>query len=72
MIAIHAGGLAGVWLLGWDRPVNLARLALFGVIEIGRYWVLWSLGRVWSTRIIVLSGAPMVASGPYRLFKHPN
>ena len=36
-------------------------------------WVLLTLGRRWTTRIIVLPGAPLVASGPYRLSSsHPN
>ena len=31
-----------------------------------------SLGPRWITRIIVLPGAPLVASGPYRFVSHPN
>jgi methyltransferase len=47
-------------------------LAAFLVVELGRAWVLWSLGSRWTTRIIILPGAPLVAAGPYRLLKHPN
>eukprot|EP01037_Dinobryon_pediforme_P012752 gene12751-12848_t len=37
-----------------------------------RVWVLASLGRRWTTRIIILPGAPLVTAGPYRYFSHPN
>jgi methyltransferase len=37
-----------------------------------RLWVLVSLGGRWTTRIIVLPGAPLVRSGPFRLLRHPN
>ena len=35
-------------------------------------WVLATLGPRWTTRIIVLPGEPLVASGPYKYFSHPN
>jgi methyltransferase len=31
-----------------------------------------SLGRRWTTRIIVLPDAPLVRRGPYRFVNHPN
>jgi len=34
--------------------------------------VLMSLGERWTTRIIILPGAPLVRRGPYRVFPHPN
>ena len=30
------------------------------------------MGSRWTTRIIVLPGAPLVRTGPYRFFSHPN
>jgi methyltransferase len=47
-------------------------LALFFVVELGRLWVLASLGERWTTRIIVLPDAPLVRRGPYRFIDHPN
>jgi len=35
-------------------------------------WVLLTLGRRWTTRIIVLRDAPLVDRGPYRFMNHPN
>jgi len=37
-----------------------------------RVWVLATLGRYWTTRIITLPGAPLVRRGPYRWLRHPN
>ena len=31
-----------------------------------------SLGGRWTTRILVLPGAPLVQRGPYRFLSHPN
>lgn len=35
-------------------------------------WVIFSLGKFWSTRIFHISGMPLVKKGPYKYFKHPN
>ncbi len=39
---------------------------------IARVWVIATLGRRWTTRIIVLPDAPLVQDGPYRFLNHPN
>src|SRR5262245_60500451 len=65
MVALHAAWLAGLWWLGHAQPVNLAWLAVFVVLQVGRIWVIGSLGRRWTTRVVVLPGAPLIASGPY-------
>jgi len=35
-------------------------------------WVLLTLGRFWTTRIISLPDAPLIVSGPYKYARHPN
>lgn len=72
MVALHAAWLAGLWALGHDAPVSGLWLTVFIVLQLGRVWVIASLGRRWTTRILVLPGAPLVRSGPYRLMRHPN
>jgi methyltransferase len=72
MMLVHAGWLAGLWVLGYNRPVIPAYVIGFLILQIARYWVLATLGRRWTTRVIVLPGAPLVESGPYRLMRHPN
>ncbi|MGB8894545.1 MAG: isoprenylcysteine carboxylmethyltransferase family protein [Pseudolabrys sp.] len=72
MIALHASWLVGLWVLGHDQHIVRFWLAVFVLLQMGRLWVLASLGRRWTTRVIVLRGAAPVARGPYRWLKHPN
>jgi methyltransferase len=72
IVAVHAAWLAALWWLAPGRPVNLPLLALFGLVELARIWVLRTLGRRWTTRIIVVPGEQLVRRGPYRLLNHPN
>lgn len=72
IVALHAAWLGGLWLLAWDRPIQWGWLALFAVLQVLRVWVLATLGDRWTTRIIILPGALLVKSGPYRFLKHPN
>ena len=72
IVLLHGFWLAGLWLLGWDQPVNFFWLAVFLVLQVLRVWVLATLGRRWTTRIIVLPGEKLVSTGPYRWLTHPN
>ncbi len=58
IVALHAAWLLGLWLLAWDRPMRFVWFALFAVAQGLRFWVLATLGERWTTRIIVLPGAP--------------
>lgn len=78
MVALHTGLLAAclieVWVadprfiaaLGW--PMLVLVVAAQGL----RWWCIRSLGHAWNTRIVVIPGFTPVASGPYRLMRHPN
>jgi methyltransferase len=72
LIGVHVAWLAGLWKLAPDRPVDPVWLAIYLVLQLGRFWVLWTLGRRWTTRIVVLPGADLIRSGPYRWINHPN
>ena len=72
VVAVHAGWLAALWLLGPGPPLNIAPLILYILLQGLRAWTLESLGERWTTRIIVLPGEPLVRRGPYRWFDHPN
>jgi methyltransferase len=72
VVSVHAAWLISLWIWGRDQDVNLFALALFILLQGFRLWILATLGSRWTTRIIVLPGAPLVASGPYRYFAHPN
>jgi methyltransferase len=54
------------------HPLWKYLLALFLITQAGRVWVISSLGKYWNTKIIVLPDAEVVATGPYKLFRHPN
>jgi methyltransferase len=47
-------------------------LAVFGLGKAIKFWAIASLGPRWSFRVLVLPGAPLVTSGPYRWMRHPN
>jgi methyltransferase len=72
IVLLHLAWLACLWLLAPGRPISLPLLAVFGLVELGRIWVLATLGRRWTTRIIVVPGETLVARGPYRVLAHPN
>lgn len=71
IVALHAAWLAALAVLA-PGPVDLGWLAGFAVLQAGRVWVLASLGRYWTTRIVTLPAAPLVRRGPYRWVRHPN
>ena len=72
IVLVHALWLGTLWFFALRRPVDGFWLGLFVLLEIARIWVLASLGRRWTTRIIILPNAPLVRRGPYRFVSHPN
>ncbi len=70
--------LHGSWLIALatlvpsEAGINIPLLLIFATLQLARAWVLLSLGRYWTTRIITLPGAPLVRQGPYRFLRHPN
>ena len=49
-----------------------AGLALFALGKALKWWAIVSLGPSWTFRVIVVPGASLVTSGPYRFLRHPN
>ncbi len=71
--ATHLGWIAAIGLLvPPDAPVYGPLLVGYLVLQAVRYWVIGSLGRYWTHRIITLPGAPVVRRGPYAVIRHPN
>lgn len=52
----------------WTLPL----LAAAALAEGLRRWAIGTLGPRWTTRVVVLPEAPLVARGPYRWMRHPN
>ncbi len=72
IVAVHGLWLAALWWLAPGRAVVWPLIGLFLLLQAGRLWVLATLGRRWTTRIIILPGAPLVEGGPFRFLRHPN
>jgi methyltransferase len=72
-VLLHAGWLTSlvVFVPAATAP-NWLLIGLFALLQLGRIWVLTSLGRYWTTRIITLPEAPLVRTGPFRYLRHPN
>ena len=72
-IALHTAWLVSLFLLvPADSIFHPALLVVFIVLQAGRVWVVATLGRFWTTRVISLPGAPLIRKGPYRWIRHPN
>ena len=78
MVVLHSGLLAGalVEVLLADRPyvplLAWTMLALVVLAQALRWWCITTLGKRWSTRVVVVPGLPLVTGGPYRWLPHPN
>jgi methyltransferase len=72
-VILHAAWLVALAAtVAATTPPYWPLLVIFLLLQLGRIWVVASLGRRWTTRIIVLPGAPLVRRGPYRWLRHPN
>ena len=60
LFGARPGRFAVVWLILW-----------FGA-QLLRWSAMHALGERWTTRVLVIPGAPLVRTGPYRWLRHPN
>ena len=73
IVMLHAAWLFSLVLfLPAQAPINPILLVVFIALQLGRVWVLTSLGRYWTTRVITVPGRPLVKRGPFRFVRHPN
>jgi methyltransferase len=77
IVVLHAAWLLATLVEGWSREAELSPLwPLWAALFLGgqalRYWAILSLGERWTTRVMVLPGAPLVGGGPYKFLPHPN
>lgn len=69
----HLAWIAALFLMiPATAPVIWPLLGLYLLLQVARYWVIATLGRYWTHRIITLENAPIVRDGPYRYLRHPN
>lgn len=74
LVLLHAAWLGSLWVWFFAGRVEFNPIAAIGYlfVQIARVWVMASLGRYWTTRILMPREAPLIARGPYRFLKHPN
>jgi methyltransferase len=78
MVVLHVGLLVGAALEAWLAPrpflpgLGWPMLAVVIGSQALRWWCITTLGRQWNTRILVVPGAALVRTGPYRRISHPN
>ncbi len=74
IVFLHAAWLVVLWIflfLGLTQFQLWFAIAYLAVLLL-RVWAVASLGRYWTTRVIVVPDAPLVRTGPYRYMRHPN
>ncbi len=72
IVALHMGWLIVLWWKGWDAPLVWPWVVAFFVLQAARGWVLTTLGRRWTARVLVVPGETLVKRGPFRFVAHPN
>ena len=73
LVLLHAGWLGSMLMFLPAATVpNWGLIGVFAVLQLGRLWVMRTLGARWTTRIIVLPGTAGITGGPYRYCRHPN
>ena len=72
MVLLHAAWLVGLWVFAINRPLVPVFVVMFVVLQAARFWVLATLGRRWTVRIVVTPGEQLRQGGPYRWLRHPN
>ncbi len=55
-----------------SMAVAVIGVAVFSAAKFIKWSAILALGRSWTFRVIVVPGDTLVASGPYRHFRHPN
>lgn len=71
--ATHLAWIASLFfLVSKEAPILWPLIVYYLALQLARYWVIASLGRYWTHRIITLERSPVVARGPYRYLRHPN
>ncbi|QPA32729.1 isoprenylcysteine carboxyl methyltransferase family protein [Thermaerobacillus caldiproteolyticus] len=77
IVAMHALFFVSFWIEATLKGGQLSPwwpflFSFFTAVQGLRIWTLWSLGRLWNTKILVLPNAHVVVKGPYRWLRHPN
>lgn len=77
MVTLHLTWFLAMVVEHYTRDTSLSSLwqvwlTVVLIAQLGRYSVITTLGKFWSTRVIVVPNAPLVRKGLYRFTNHPN
>ena len=73
IVALHTAWLVSlVVFIPSNSFINPILLLIFIGLQLGRVWVLISLGRYWTTRVITVPGQPLIKRGAFRFVRYPN
>ena len=78
MVLLHTSWLASIFLCAIYQPKTiqlplfLICLAIYILGQVLRLSAIYTLGKRWSTRIVVLPKAPVIKKGLFKLIRHPN
>lgn len=73
IVLLHACWLVSMAvLIAPSTPPNWWLLGLYGALQLLRIWTVVALGPYWTTRVITVTGEPLVRRGPYKFLRHPN
>ena len=78
MVLLHTTFLVAapleVWALGrrFIPALGLSMTVVLVTAMALRYWVIVTLGRRWTTRVLLLPKEPRITVGPFRFLPHPN
>lgn len=67
-----AMGLEAAMRGTWARDWLLLGLVVFGWAKALKFWAIAHLGVLWTFKVLVVPGTPLVTSGPYKYLRHPN
>ena len=77
LVTLHSAFFVSIGLEAMLNGVTLSpyfgiALSIFFAAQLGRIWVIRSMGGRWTTRVLVIKGETLVSAGPFRWLPHPN
>jgi methyltransferase len=72
IVAVHTGWILAMVWFGRDTDPIVFWLVVYAALQILRVYIIGTLGKRWTTRIIVLPDEAKVTKGPFALVPHPN
>lgn len=74
LVGMHAAWLLSlsVGVIFFEPAISWPLLIFFMLLQGVRIWIIYTLGRFWTTRIIAPVERPLIRGGLYRFFDHPN